>query len=124
MNYPLCFLSMILISSFLAACEQGNNQGSYEVAQEQKGDLSKGLENFSNKSPMTKQDLEDCLRELYGEIEQMQSWWAMSDGRSRGKFAYRLPDASTIKVDGYATEDLGFYVDPSIDCSVLEKERR
>ncbi len=70
-------------------------------------------------SPMTKDELESWLQERYGHIERSQSLWALSEEGSAGTFAYRLRDGRFIEVDGYATKDLEYFVDPSFDFSKL-----
>ncbi len=104
---------LVLTSLFFTACESGDELVSDEVPQRREAYAPK-------ETPMTKQDLEDCLTERYGEIEESQSLWVLTEEGSSGAFTYKLPDGGTIRLEGYATGDGVYYVDPSVDCLLLQ----
>lgn len=107
-------LLMLLLSTTIVGCDWSDSEEATEAS------ADSTMTAVSN--PMTKEELESWLQERYGNVEQSQSLWMLNEQGSSGTFAYHLRDGRVIEIDGFATKDLEYFVDPSFDFSKLPEK--
>ncbi len=110
MNSNLVSMLFVATTSLIIACSR-----EIDFSSPKEDNIVK----ISDDNSMSKDELEIWLRERYGVIQPGIAMWASFGEGSEGPFVYKLSDGRTILIEGYATKDNEYFVDPSFDLSTL-----